>query len=313
MNPVVLVTGANGFVGTALVRRLSAAGLSVREAVRDTPERREKEWVSVGEINGATRWDDALEKVRTVVHLAGRVHVMRDMAANPWAAFRQCNVAGTRRLAEQAARLGVRRLVFVSSIKVNGEHTEPGRFFSEQDVPAPVDAYGVSKWEAEQALWEVAKNTGLEVVIVRPPLVYGPGVKGNFARLVESVRRGVPLPFATVRNRRSLVGVDNLADLLARCTEHPRAANQTFLVSDGEDLSISELIRRLARVMDRPARLIPMPPGLMLAGARLLGRVAEIERLIGCLQVDMSHACRTLDWSPPVDVEKGLARMVVSL
>lgn len=264
----------------------------------------------VEDISAATDWSGAFAGVAVVVHLAARVHVMWDVVEDPLTAFREVNVAGTRRLAEQAVALGARRMVFVSSVKVNGENTPPGAVFSWNDIPAPQDPYGLSKWEAEQAMWKVAKRTGLEVVVVRPPLVYGPGVKGNFARLLQGVRRGVPLPFGLVENRRSLVGLDNLVDLLIRCVGHPQAAGQTFLVSDGKDLSTPELIRSMARVVGRPARLVPFPPGMMLAAARLLGRAAEVERLIGSLQVDIGHTCQTLDWTPPVSVDDGLARAV---
>jgi nucleoside-diphosphate-sugar epimerase len=233
---------------------------------------------------------------------------MRELAGDPLAAFRAVNVAGTRRLAEQAAAMGVRRLVYVSSIKVNGEATKPGRPFSAAEAPAPLDAYGVSKWEAEQALWEVSRQTGLEVVVVRPPLVYGPMAKGNFARLLQCVRRGIPLPLGAVDNRRSLVGIDNLVDFLIRGAEHPAASGQTFLVSDGNDLSTPGLIRLMGRATGRPARLFNFPPGLLRTGARFAGLGAEFGRLIGFLQVDIAHSRRVLDWHPPVSVEEGLVR-----
>jgi nucleoside-diphosphate-sugar epimerase len=235
---------------------------------------------------------------------------MRETGADPMAAFRQVNVAGTRRLAEAAATMGVRRLVYLSSIKVNGDSTLASAMFSHDDMPAPEDPYGVSKWEAEVALQEVATDFSLEIVIVRPPLVYGPGVKANFLRLVRLVRNGVPLPLGSVKNKRSLVSLDNLVDLLIRCTEHPAAAGQTLLASDGQDLSTPELIRGLAAAMGRSARLLPVPPAMLRLGGRLTGRMDEVERLIGSLQVDIEHTCQTLNWTPPVPVAEGLRRAV---
>lgn len=308
---VAAITGAQGFVGRALAKEMRKRGRSIRLITRNKAGPLETEVVSLHNIGADTDWRCALDNVECVIHCAARVHVPQDTAADTLAAYREVNVAGARRLADQAAALGVRRLVFVSSVKVNGEHTPLGRAFSENDTPTPLDAYGISKWEAEQALWEVARCTGLEVVVVRPPLVYGPGVKGNFARLIYGVRRGVPFPFGSVKNCRSLVGVDNLVDMLIYCTQHPRAAGRTFLVSDGEDLSTPVLIRRLAHAANRPVRLIPFPIGVMRAGARLLGRTAELERLVGSLQVDIGHTCRTLDWAPPVTVDKGLARAIM--
>lgn len=265
----------------------------------------------MGSIDGTTDWTRALEGVDCIVHAAARVHVMHESSATPLAAFRIVNVDGTRRLAEQAAKVGVRRLIYLSSIKVNGESSLPGRPIAISDPATPLDDYGVSKWEAEQALREVAERTGLEVVIVRPPLVYGPGVKGNFARLVTLVQRGIPLPLMLVRNKRSLVGIGNLVDLLAICVVHPRAAGRTFLVSDGHDLSTPELLRHIAEAMDRPSRMFPLPTGLMRAGAALLGARMKIDRLLGWLQVDIQQTCAVLNWSPPVDVKDEL-RILIS-
>jgi nucleoside-diphosphate-sugar epimerase len=220
------------------------------------------------------------------------------------------NVDGSRRLAEQAAAAGVRRLVYLSSIKVNGEQTVLRAPFLCSDTPAPQDAYGVSKWEAEQALWEVSAKTGLEVVVVRPPLVYGPGVKGNLARLLKLVRLGLPLPFSAVQNKRSLIGLDDLVDLLIRCVDHPAAAGQTFLVSDGEDLSTPDLLRHMAAAMNRSPRLFPVPVSLVRLAGSALGKRAEIDRLVGSLQIDSSHTRQVLGWIPPVSVEEGIRRMV---
>jgi nucleoside-diphosphate-sugar epimerase len=232
---------------------------------------------------------------------------MREKSADPLAEFRRVNAAGTRRLAESAAQAGVRRFVYVSSIKVNGERTG-NRPFTEADPPGPEDAYAQSKYEAEMALREIAARTGMEVVIVRPPLVYGPGVKGNFRTLLRVVRMGLPLPLASCDNRRSLVGLSNLADLLALCVTHPAAAGETFLAADGEDLSTPELLRRTGRALGRPARLFPVPPALLRAGARMFGRAGAGERLCGSLQVDISRARRILGWNPPSTVDEELAR-----
>jgi nucleoside-diphosphate-sugar epimerase len=265
--------------------------------------------VVVGDINSHTDWSKALE-AHGVVHLAARVHVMDDSAQDPLAEFRAVNVEGTLNLARQAAHAGVKRFVFVSSVKVNGEATLPGCPFNVQDPPAPADPYAISKQEAEKGLRELAAETGLEVVIIRPPLVYGPGVKANFLRLIKTVQKGLPLPLGRVRNKRSLVGIDNLLDLIITCIDHPAAAGQTFLVSDGEDLSTPDLIRKLASAMGRPARLLPVPSTLLRLGGRMIRKSAEVERLVGSLQVDINHTCETLGWRPPVSVDEGIRRCV---
>jgi nucleoside-diphosphate-sugar epimerase len=235
---------------------------------------------------------------------------MHETAGDSLAAYRAVNVDGSRRLAEQAAAAGVRRLVFLSSIKVNGEQTALGAPFLRSDTPAPQDAYGVSKSEAEQALWEVSAKTGLEIVVVRPPLVYGPEVKGNLARLLKLVRLGLPLPLGALQNKRSLIGLDNLVDLLIRCVDHPEAAGQTFLVSDGEDLSTPDLIRHMAGAINRSPRLFPVPVSLLRLAGSALGKRAEIDRLVGSLQIDSSHTRRVLGWTSPVRVQEGIRRMV---
>lgn len=300
----VLVSGASGFIGRALCDMLAARGLSVRAAVR-TPSSMPGDVRVVGEIDPNTEWRNALEGVDAVVHLAARVHVMREATADPLAAFRTVNVAGTERLARECAVAHVRRLVFVSSIKVNGERTL-GRPFSEADPPAPEDPYGVSKLEAEQALQRVAAATGLEAAIVRPCLVYGPGVGGNLGRLLAAIEHGVPLPLASVDNRRSLIGLTNLCDLLTRCVTHPSAAGEIWLASDGEDLSTPELIRALAAGAGRPARLVPFPPRWLELAAGLAGARGVYERVCGSLQADSSKARRSLDWRPPLSAEEGL-------
>ena len=235
---------------------------------------------------------------------------MHETESDALAAYRAVNVDGSRRLAEQAAAAGVRRLVFLSSIGVLGVHTNGRGPFIVSDEPNPVENYAISKCEAEQVLWAVAANTGMEVVVLRPPLVYGPGVKGNFLRLLRWVARGVPLPLGAVQNQRSLVGLDNLVDLLIRCVDHPAAAGQTFLVSDGQDLSTPELIRQLARAMHKSPRLIPVPVPLLRLAGRALGKQAEVDRLVGSLQIDSSFTRETLGWVPPVSVEAGMQTMV---
>lgn len=307
----VLVTGSTGFVGVSLIQHLAGRGFPVRAVTRrEMPVASGVEWVRIGEIGADTDWSAALGGVDTVVHLAARAHVMNDPAANPLSEYRRINVAGTERLACEAARAGVRRFVFLSSIKVNGEQTQPSKPFRETDSPAPLDAYGQSKYEAEQVVLAIARASGMQVVVIRPPLVYGPGVKGNMARLVNLVRRGIPLPLGGLNNRRSLIGLDNLVDVIARCILHPAAGGKVFLVSDGDDLSTPELLRRLAVVMGRPSRLLPVPVALLRIAGRFTGRSSEVERLVGSLQVDIRHAKITLQWRPPVPVHEGLERMI---
>lgn len=306
MNLRVLVTGANGFVGSALCAALANRDYCVRGVVRDSSRSAGLicELTKVGDIGSNTDWSGSLIGVDIVVHLAARVHVMRDSATDPLAEFRRVNVAGTERLALAAATAGVRRFVFLSSVKVNGERGG----YNESDPPAPQDAYGISKHEAELGLRVIAAETGMEVVIIRPPLVYGPGVKANFHVLLWAVARGVPLPLGAIHNRRSLVALDNLVDIIVTCIDHPAAANQTFLVSDGEDLSTTELIRHLARAMGRPARLIPVPASVLMAGATLLGKREVAARLCGSLQVDITKARELLGWLPPITMDEGLRR-----
>jgi nucleoside-diphosphate-sugar epimerase len=266
------------------------------------------ESVVVGGIDGNTDWQHVLTGGEVVVHLAARVHVMADKSSDPVHEYRNTNVEGTLNLAQQAATAGVRRFVFVSSIKVNGEATKTGHSFSADDSPAPLDPYGVSKMEAELGLREIAAKTGMEVVIIRPPLVYGPGVKANFQTMVRWLSRGVPLPLGAINNKRSLVALDNLVDLIVTCISHPAAANQTFLVSDGEDLSTTQLLRRMGQAMGKSVRLIPVPPALLKAGAALVGKPELAQRLCGSLQVDISKTRQLLGWNPPITVDEGLRR-----
>jgi len=300
----VLVTGANGFIGRALCGVLAASGRRVRKAVR-MPVPGLPDAVAVGDIGPDTDWRAALKGVRGVVHLAARTHVLRETATDPLAAYRKINVSGTERLARSATAGGIRRLVFVSSVKVSGERTEE-RPFTEDGAPRPEDAYGVSKWEAEQALSRIAAETGLEVVALRPPLVYGPGVNGNFLRIMNLVARGVPLPLGAVDNRRSLIYTGNLAGAIVKALDAPQAAGRTYLVSDGEDVSTPDLVRGLARALGVKPRLLSLPLSALDLGARLAGRRAEFVRLTSSLQVDSSRIRRELDWRPPFTLAQGL-------
>ncbi len=301
----VLVTGANGFVGAAVLQRLALMnGFSPRAAVRNAVHAQQ---VSI-DLAAPSNWRPALQGLNCVVHCAARVHVMNDRSSDPLAAFRKVNVEGSLSLARQAAEAGVKRFIFLSSIKVNGEQTSLGQPYSADAMPAPLDAYGVSKLEAEQALRALAVETGMEVVIIRPVLVYGPGVSANFHSMMRWLAKGVPLPLGAIHNLRSLVAVDNLVDLIVTCIEHPGAANQTFLVSDDEDVSTSHLLRRLAAALGKPARLLPLPSGLLAAVATLLGKRAVAQRLCGSLQVDISKTKTVLGWAPPITLDVALRR-----
>jgi nucleoside-diphosphate-sugar epimerase len=304
-NPkTVLVTGSRGFVGRPVVEALIAAGHRVTGAVRtQAPGAKTVESyreVAAGELGPDTDWREALAGVQVVVHLAARVHQMQDRAADPLAEFRRVNVDGTRRLAEQAVLAGVKRFIFVSSIKVNGEGTVPGQAYRETDAPAPADPYGISKREAEDTLREVGVRTGLEVVILRPPLMVGRGVKGNMASLAAAIRRGRPLPFGAItENRRSLLDVRNLADAIVRCAEHPRAAGEVFLVSDGVPVSTAELAQRVGKAAGRAPWLLPVPVGLLRMAGKLAGKGAAVGRLTGSLLIDDSKIRKVLGWVPP--------------
>ncbi len=314
MNDVLLkvsMTGASGLLGRALVSKLVASGrFEVLAFTRQTPINpvHGAKYLPVGNLTQETQWQDGLLGVHTLVHCAARVHVMHDTEADPLTAFRSVNVDGTLNLARQAVAEGVKRFVFISSVKVNGVSTHPGQALTEADAPNPQDAYGQSKQEAEQGLRQLAADTGMEVVIIRPPLVYGPGVKANFAALMRAVQRGWPLPLGAVYNQRSLVAVSNLVDFIITCITHPQAANQTFLVSDGQDLSTTELVRGMAQAAGVPARLLPVPAWVLQAAGSLLGKGDAVQRLCGNLQVDISKARSLLGWEPPVSVEEGLRR-----
>lgn len=304
----IAVTGATGFIGSALCRHLQNQSRVVRPIGRNAGGASDA--FSVGDIGARTDWSAALAAVDCVVHCAGRAHVLRETADDPLAEFRRVNVVGTRRLAEQAVAAGVRRFVFLSSIGVLGVHTNGRAPFRHDEMPRPVEPYAVSKLEAERELSTIAARTGLQLVIVRPPLVYGPGVGANFLRLVRLVDSGWPLPFGAIRSQRSLVGIDNLVDLLVRCIDYPTAAGETFLVSDGQDISLPELIRCLACHLGKSARMVSVPQRGLLALARMTGKGGPVERLASALQVDIEHTRRILAWGPPTSTDRGLAATV---
>jgi nucleoside-diphosphate-sugar epimerase len=306
---VILVTGASGFVGRAVLARAAAdptARLrgSLRRPVSDLPPGVEP--AVVGDLSGSTDWGSALKGVDAIVHTAGRAHMVHEGHGDPLAEFRRANVAGTLRLAEQAADAGVRRLVFISSIKVNGEETSLGRPYTADDPAAPCDPYGLSKHEAECGLRRLAAERGIEIAIIRPVLVYGPGVRANFRALLQLVHKGVPLPFGAIDNQRSLVAIDNLVDLILTCVHHPAAKNQAFLVSDGLDVSTPELVRQMAIALGQRARLVSVPPVLLRGAARAIGKGPAVQRLCGSLQVDITTTRQLLGWAPIVRVEDAL-------
>ena len=302
-----LVTGSTGFIGRALCTELAQRKHNVLRVARSTSGYH-GEYLELGNIGPTTKLTGALEGVDGVVHLAARVHVTHEQVGKFLEEFRKVNVAGTEHLAKAVAASGIKRFVYVSSIGVNGAQSALGKPFSEADKPNPHNAYSLSKWEAEKCLLRVADETGMEVVIIRPPLVYGCGAPGNFGSLTRAVQRGWPLPLGAVHNQRSLVALDNLVDFIVTCLTHPQAGNQTFVVSDGQDMSTTELVRGMAQAVGLPSRLLPVPVWALQAGASLVGKGDAVQRLCVNLQVDISKARSLLEWVPPVSVEVGLRR-----
>ena len=305
----IAVTGANGFIGAALTHKLCEKGYDVRGIVRSKERSLNRnsrlEIFAVGEINSDTNWGDALKGIDVVIHLASRVHKLIDVSINPLADYRGVNTGGTQKLAEMSAQAGTRRLLFISTIKVNGEKTI-GAAFTENHTASPQDPYAISKWEAEQALHNISDSTGLEIVILRLPLIYGQGVKANFLRLLDIVNKNIPLPLSMVNNKRSMIYIGNLIDVIIRCIEHPDAANQTFLVSDGQDVSTPDLIKMIAGAMGKKARLFPCPAPFLKVIGKVIGKSDEIERLTDSLQIDTAKIRRELNWTPPFTLEQGL-------
>ena len=306
----VLVTGAAGFIGRRVCEVLHAQKISVQPIIRtQSAVNFPQAPILIGNITAATDWHAALVGVDTIIHLAARVHVMQDTAIDPLAEFRTTNVDATLNLAKQAIQAGVRRFIFVSTVKVNGEET-PQRPYTVFDQPAPLDPYGKSKLEAELALQALANESGLELVIIRSPLVYGPHVRANFFKLMQITQMGLPLPFGGVNNRRSLVALDNLVDLLITCIYHPQAVNQIFLISDDDDVSLSKLLQLIAQAMNKKIWLLPAPIKLLQLIGILTGKSAVINRLFGSLQVDINHTKQTLNWQPLISVDQGIQQTV---
>lgn len=304
----VVLTGGSGFVGRGVLKRFATMPVEVVAAVRQqsTPLPAGIESHLFDDLASESAWPQADRPFDVVIHCASRVHVMNEVATDPLAEFRKVNVEATLAFARRAAQAGVKRFVFISSIKVNGEGGPLGRPYRADDAASPSDPYGVSKQEAEEQLMKLGRDTGMEIVVIRPVLVYGPGVKANFHNMMRWLDKQIPLPFGAIHNKRSLVALDNLVDLIVLCCSHPAAANQVFLVSDGHDVSTTELLQKMSVALGKPARLIPVPSSLLTLGANLLGKRALSQRLCGSLQVDISKTRQMLDWEPPVSLEEAL-------
>ncbi|MCI5165706.1 MAG: SDR family oxidoreductase [Candidatus Electrothrix sp. GM3_4] len=307
----VLLTGSTGFVGQALTNYLNQEGFSVTAAVRRSPETfpPSVQQIPVADLLPETDWQPALSDVGTVVHLAARAHILRETAPDPLSAFRKVNVQGTKRLAEQAASSGVRRFIFISSIGVLGTHTNGRKPFTEEDKPTTPEYYGISKWEAEQSLRKIEAESGMEVAILRPPLIYGPGVKANFLNLVKLVDKGIPLPLDCVKNTRSLLGLSNMISAITTCITHEKAAGKTYLLSDGEDVSTPELVRHIATALGKKPRLLPIPTILLRLSGNLTGKTAQVDRLLGSLVIDSSKIRDELGWRPVCSMQEELEKM----
>lgn len=308
----ILLTGATGFLGQRLYHKInSLPGFKLTSVVRSTIAMVDDNKIFIDQISGDTDWGSALVNKDVIIHAAARAHFIKDKATGHLEKYYLVNVDGTLTLARQAAKAGVKRFIFISSIKVNGEHTLKDQPLREENIPAPLDAYGISKWQAEQGLLKISADMGMEAVIIRPPLVYGPGVKGNFAVMIKLVKKGLPLPLGAVHNKRSLIALDNLVDLIITCIDHQKAANQIFLAGDGRDLSTTELLQGIAKAAGVPSRLIPVPASTLMFVSSLLNKKLFAQKLLGSLQVDISKAKDILGWTPPLSVEEGLARCFV--
>lgn len=316
---MILLTGATGFVGKAILKRLmQQPKLMIRTYGRRVPVSLSVENVCavshvIGEISRTVDYTPAISDVDVVIHCAAQTHVMDKSVNNAANIYTDINIDGVLNLARHAAAAGVRRFIFVSSIKVNGESTAIGSAFKYTDNAMPEDPYGVSKAEAEDGLWQISKETGMEIVIIRPPLVYGPGVKANFSSMMRLVSKSLPLPLGAIKNKRSMVALDNLVDLIVTCVEHPKAANQIFLVSDDQDMSTTELLQKMAHAFEKKAKLIPIPMSWIKWVATLLGKKVVADKLCGSLQVDITHTKETLGWKPPVTMEQQLAKIAASM
>ncbi|MCD5380543.1 SDR family oxidoreductase, partial [Candidatus Gracilibacteria bacterium] len=304
----ILVTGATGFIGQHLVQELVNNNFEVAVTIRKKNNLFSSTVTQfiVKDIESDPDWTAVLQDIECVIHLAGRAHVLKDKNPDPLTEFRRVNTDGTINLAHQAIKLGIKRFIFISSIGVNGNvNNKP---FSVNDIPNPIEPYAVSKYEAEFELQKLTNGSKMETVIIRPPLVYGPNAPGNFAQLIKVTNKGIPLPLGEIHNQRSFIAIENLIDLIITCIKHPAAANKTFLASDDEDLSTTDLLRRMAIALEKPSRLIPIPPSIITLGATLLGKKEIAQRLCGSLQVDINHTKKTLDWKPPVSVDEALKK-----
>jgi len=307
-----LITGITGFVGKALAEHLinNSNYNIIATTRRKIPLHKNIKQIVVGDLNTNIDWSNILTKVDHIIHLAGRAHIMQDTAKNPLNEFRKTNTESTLKLAKQAAKSGIKRFIFLSSIKVNGESTKPNKPFKHNHPSNPSDPYAQSKHEAEQELKKIANTSKMEIVIIRPPLIYGPQVKANFKKMIQWVQKGIPLPLGAINNKRSFVSLDNLTDLITLCLQHPKAANQTFLVSDNHDLSTTELLQRIAQALGKNTPLIPIPSNIITRVASLLGKKDLAQRLCGSLQVDIQHTKQTLNWHPPIKLNNALKKTV---